>query len=167
MISDYCLLTLGYYGGICYNFSMNKQAHRDKVLSIIMIMAILGVVGMLGYVIVTPNMGEQFTEFYILGLSGKAEDYPRQIRLGEEGKVIVGIANHERETVNYRVEVRIDSVRDNQREPIELEYEEKWEKIVNFTPDRAADNQKVEILLYKNGGSEPYLKLYLWVDVKE
>lgn len=50
-------------------------------------------------------MGEKFTEFYTLGLSGKATDYPKELAISAEAKVIVGIINQERETVTYRVEV--------------------------------------------------------------
>ena len=46
----------------------------DKILSIILIAAILGVVGTLGYAIAIPKVGERFTEFYVLGLEGKAID---------------------------------------------------------------------------------------------
>ncbi|GAI18944.1 unnamed protein product, partial [marine sediment metagenome] len=48
----------------------------DRILSIILVVAVLGALGMLGYVIAAPKVGEKFTEFYILGLSGKATDYP-------------------------------------------------------------------------------------------
>jgi len=144
-----------------------KQRSVDRILSIILIVAILGAIGTLGYVIATPKIGEKFTEFYVLGLEGKAIDYPRELKVGEEGRVIVGIINREHETVNYWVEVRIDGVSENQVGPLELKYDEEWEKIVSFTPDRAGDSQEVEFLLYKDKESEPYLKLHLWVNVKE
>lgn len=155
---------------VSLNFSLapwRGQSFIDKVLSIILIAAILGAIGTLGYVIATPKVGEKFTEFYILGLEGKAIDYPRELKVGEEGRVIVGIINREHETVNYWVEVRIDGVRNNQVGPLELEHDEKWEGIVSFTPDRAGDSQKVEFLLYKDKEGEPYLRLHLWIDVKE
>jgi len=139
----------------------------DKVLSIILVVAIVGALGSLGYVIATPKVRERFTEFYVLGLEGKAIDYPRELRVGEEGRVIVGIINRERETVSYWVKVRIDGVRDNQTGPLELGHDEEWKEIVSFTPDRVGDTQKVEFLLYKDMESEPYLKLHLWIDVKE
>ena len=139
----------------------------DRVLSIILVITIMGALGALGYVIATPKVGEKFTEFYVLGLEGKATDYPRELRVGEEGRVLVGITNRERETVNYWVEVRIDGVRNNQVGPLELEHDEKWKEIVSFTPHRAGDNQTVEFLLYKNGEGKPYLKLHLGVNVKE
>ncbi len=139
----------------------------DRVLSIILVITIMGALGALGYVIATPQVGERFAEFYILGLEGKAIEYPRELKVGEEGRVIVGIINREHETMSYWVKVRIDGVRDNQTGPLELGHDEEWEEIVSFTPDRVGDTQKVEFLLYKDMESEPYLKLHLWIDVKE
>lgn len=140
----------------------------DRVLSIILVVAVLGALGMLGYVIAAPKVGERFTEFYILGLSGKATDYPKEVRVGEEAKVIVGILNHEHEIVTYRVELKIDGVKNNEVGPILLANEQKWEEIVSFTPDKTGDNQKVGLMLYKNEEAEPCLEpLYLWIDVTE
>jgi len=140
----------------------------DRVLSIILVVAVLGALGVLGYVIATPKVGEKFTEFYILGLSGKATDYPKEIRVGEEAKVIVGIVNHEHEIVTYQVEVKIDGVKNNEVGPVLLANEQKWEEIVSFTPDKTGDNQKVDLTLYKNQEAEPCLEpLHLWIDVTE
>jgi uncharacterized membrane protein len=121
--------------------------------------------GMLGYIL-THHTGEKFTEFYILGISDKAEDYPQELKAGEEGRVIVGIANQEYEPVTYRVEVVIDGVINNEVKPVMLKHGEKWEEPVTFTPQRAGDNQKVEFLLYRQGQNEVYQTLYLWVDVR-
>ncbi len=154
---------------VSFNLSLPSwrgKSFIDKMLSIILVAAILGAIGTLGYVIATPGVGEKFTEFY-LGLEGKAIDYPRELRVGEEGRVMVGIINREHEIVSYWVKVRIDGVSNNQTGPLQLGHDEKWEEIVRFTPDRAGEAQKVEFLLYKNGESEPYLKLHLWIDVKE
>ena len=128
--------------------------------------AILGAIGTLGYVIATPRFGERFTEFYILGLEGKAENYPREVVVGQEAKVIVGIINRERETVSYRVEVTIDGIRYNEIDSIVVPHEGKWEREVSFTPAKLGDNQKVEFVLYKKGQSQPYRLLHLWVNVR-
>ncbi len=123
---------------------------------------------MLGYVIAMPKEQERFTEFYILGLSGKAADYPKEIRLGEAGAVIVGIVNHEHKVVNYRVEIKINGVKNNEVGPVVLANEQRWQEVVTFTPTTAGDNQKVEFLLYESDGTEPRLKtLYLWISVTE
>lgn len=136
----------------------------DRVLSIILALAILGMLGTLGYAIANPS-GERFTEFYILDLSGKAIDYPEELKVGEEGKVILGIINRERQVVTYQVEVLIDGVKNNEVGPVMLEYNGKWEEVVDFTPDRSGDNQKVEFLLYRLGQNEVYRGLHLWADV--
>jgi uncharacterized membrane protein len=138
----------------------------DKALSIILVLAIGGALGTLGYVIATPRVGERFTEFYILGLDGKAEDYPRELKVGEEGRVIVGVINREHETVSYRVEVRIEGVISDEVGPIVLEHDERWREIVSFTPHRAG-NQTAKFLLYKIGEVAPYRGLHLWLDVTE
>ena len=155
---------------VSFNLSLlpwRGQNFIDKTLSIILIAAVLGAIGTFGYVAATPRLGEKFTEFYILGLDGKATDYPRELKVAEERRVIVGIINREYEAVSYQLEVRIDGVRNNGVGPLVLKHDEKREEIVSFMPDRVGDNQKVEFLLYKNGQSEPYRKLRLPIDVKE
>lgn len=140
----------------------------DKVLSIILVIAVLGTLGILGYVIAIPKVGERFTEFYVLGQEGKVTEYPSELKVGEEGRVIIGIINRESEPVSYRVEVRIDGMTNNKIGPIVLEHEEKWEGEVSFTPEVAGEKQKVEFLLYKDGEPKPYLEpLHLWIDVVE
>ena len=68
--------------------------------------------------------------------------------------------------MSYRVEVKIDRVKNNEIGPIVLEHDDKWEGEVSFVPQTAGENQRVEFLLYMNEGSESYLKpLHLWVNV--
>ena len=136
-----------------------------KVLSSILILAIVGALGTLIYSVANP-LEEPFTEFYLLGLSGEATDYPSLLMVGEEGKVKVGILNREYETVTYRMVVRIGGVISNEEGPVTLEHNEKWEEVVDFIPDRAGNEQQVEFLLYKQGQSEIYRSLHLWVDVQ-
>ena len=133
----------------------------DRVLSIILLLAILGALGTLGYVVATPNVGEKFTEFYLLGLSGEAKDYPSLLMVGEEAKVVVGIINREHEAVTYRVEVKIDGVISNEVGPVTLEHDEEREEAVGFTPDRVGDKQKVEFLLYRQGQTGGERQRYL------
>lgn len=153
---------------VSFNFSLAPwmgQSSLDKVLSIILVAAILAAIGTLSYVVAAPKVGEKFTEFYLLGLDGQAVDYPRELKVGEEGKVLVGVINREHEIASYWLEVRLDGVRNNSVGPLTLKHDEKWEEAISFTPSKAGDNQKVEYLLYKNGQGEPYLRLHLWVDV--
>lgn len=41
---------------------LRGKARRDKVLPIVLVVAIIGVIGALRYVIATPEVGENFTE---------------------------------------------------------------------------------------------------------
>jgi len=87
------------------SFEINLPENKvDKILTISLIFAIILSLILLIYVITMPREGEKFTEFYILGPSGKAEDYPTNISSNETEKVIIGIANHEGKTINYTVE---------------------------------------------------------------
>jgi len=139
----------------------------DKVLSIILVASILGAVGTIAYVIVTPKTGEKFTEFYVLGLDGEAANYPNELTVGEEGQVILGIVNHEHEdNITYRVEILVDGKDNGTTGPLALDHDEKWENEVGFVLQGVGDNQKVEFILYKNGEEEPYSSLHLWIDVK-
>jgi len=124
--------------------------------------------GILGYVLTTPQeMGERFTEFYLLGPEGKASDYVTELQIGNEGRVIVGIVNREYQKVSYRVEIAIDGARDKEIGPIVLEHGEKWEGEASFAPTKIGDNQKVQFSLYEEGKSFFKEELHLWIDVKE
>lgn len=137
----------------------------DKVLTVVLVMAVLFAAGSIYYVVTTPKTGEKFTEFYILGMGGKAEGYPREIKAGEKGEVILGIANHEYAKISYFVETRIDGEETGRLGPVELGHEEKWEEPLAFSPARPKKEVKVEFLLYREGDAEPYRSTHLWVDV--
>lgn len=79
----------------------------DRVLNVILIASIVLAIGATVYVITVPKEGEKFTEFYILGAAGKAADYPRDLQVGGEYGVIIGIGNHEYRNVTYTVECHL------------------------------------------------------------
>lgn len=155
-------------------FSIELQINRptwsgnkwDKALSLVLVVAILGAIGVLGYVLTTPKVEEKFTEFYILGPEGEAADYPTTLSVGEQAVVILGIVNHEQRAVDYRVEIVVSGTKFNEIGLLSLENDQKWENTVVFSPDEPGNDQKVEFLLYRGGQSEIYRTLYLWIDVK-
>lgn len=145
--------------------TLRTAGKRYLSLVIILLFIILGGIGALGYVMAKPVIGQPFTEFYILGIDGKAESYPQELTPGEEGKVIVGIVNHEHEEMYYRLEVIADGNKLYQLPPIQLMPEENWEEVIGFAIQEIGNRQKVEFLLYK--GSEPVSEIrYLWVNVR-
>ena len=82
-----------------------SSSQLDKALTVILIIAILTSIGTLAYVVTHPKPGEAFTEFYILGPDGKASNYPTELKVGQNGTVIIGIVNHEHRNVTYYVQI--------------------------------------------------------------
>ncbi|MCD6358604.1 MAG: DUF1616 domain-containing protein [Dehalococcoidia bacterium] len=168
---------------------------RNRLLSIVLIVAVMAAVAALFYTIENP-VEEKFTEFYLLGTEGKAEGYPSEFVMDDgkmnlvryeysqdevreatedRGRLILGIVNHEQEEATYQIEITIDGERAkvwldgewlNSIGPITLTHEEKWEQEIGFAPQHIGDNQKVNFILYKDG--QPYFEdpPHLWIDVK-
>jgi uncharacterized membrane protein len=130
-----------------------------------------GVIGVLMFagfrfgVLGGSQVGERFTEFYVLGPGGKVEGYPRRLLVGEPRQVIVGVINHEGRTAEYKVEVKADVDHLASEGPFALADGEKREDRVTFVLRRPAKQAKVEFALFMEGASEPYRRLHLWVDV--
>lgn len=118
-------------------------------------------------IILMPNPGEQFTEFYVLGSEGLAESYPREAVPGEVLSVTAGIANREGQAAEYRIEVQVEGELIVAAGPIALEDGEVWEAPITYALPRTGEDQQVEFLLYRDGGLEPYRRLRLWIDVVE
>jgi len=139
----------------------------NRLLSIILLLSILGTTITLVYVVASPKAEESFTDFYILGSGGMAQDYPEELVLGTPVEVTLGIVNHEHQSANYSIEVRIDGEKVQEIASISLADEEKWQKAVALVPTKVGNTQKVEFLLYNGEETKPYLSLHLWVDVIE
>ncbi len=137
----------------------------ERILSVALVVAILGALGTLGYVVAFPKQGEKFTEFYILDEAGKMADYPQTLAPGATGNVVLGIVNHEYQEVTYRIEIRESGAAIKEVGPVTLPDEQKWEQKVDFTPVSVGDNQKVEFLLFKASEVTPYQSLHLWINV--
>ena len=85
-------------------FDKPGSSRMDRILSIILLVAIIAAVVTTVYVIVVPKEGEKFTEFFILGDKQKAADYPTELITGINSSLYIGIGNHEYRTINYTVE---------------------------------------------------------------
>ncbi len=164
-----------------------------KPLNIILIVCILSALGVLGYIATTTNISEKYTEFYILGFYGKAQDYPLEFNLQSNhvtrvnyggiydttdnlGNVTLGVVNHEQRQIVYSIIIKIDGEQVNINYPgqsinqigqVTLDQGEKWEQEIGFAPQHTGVNQKVEFLLYKEGDSSPEESLNIWINVKE
>ena len=147
----------------------------NRILSVVLIISIVLALSVTVYVIITPKEGEKFTEFYVLGPGGMAEEYPTNLTVGEEGEVFIGVVNHEYAAVTYQLELKLNGGVIDQKS-IVLTHNETWESPFTFKPKKAGEDQKLEFLLYKNpfnksvygeeDEEEIYRALHLWVDVK-
>lgn len=124
------------------------------------------------WVLLVPAPDTYMTEFYALGPAGRAEDFPRQAAAGEPLTVTAGIANRERATHIYRVEVWAQDTwqperraRVGQTGPVSLAPGEETRVPVGWAMPWPGPDQQVELLLFRDDGAEPYRRLLLWLDV--
>ncbi len=137
-----------------------------KILSVVLVVLIFGAIAALTYSVAVPPITERFTEFYVLNSDGQADNYPKNLAVGEEAKVIIGVVNQEHKTVSYRLEVSQKGTSNNPTELLTLNQAGKWQETVTFRPAVSGDNQKIEFLLYKSGQIEVYRSVYILVNVR-
>lgn len=153
---------------ICINFNYagwNESSKISKILSLALIAVAVIFIGSIYYMSDESKVIDRFTQFHILGPSGKAEGYPREMLRGQEKKVILVIFNHEYRTVNYRVEVRMGGYLKKNLGPIAIGHGCEWEGPVFFSALEPHEKVKVEFLLFKEEDIKPCCSLHLWVKV--
>jgi uncharacterized membrane protein/LysM repeat protein len=155
--------------GIPVNLALPKWPRLrmvDRLLGLLLVLALAGL-GVGAYFLATSSAGsEEFTEFYVLGPSGKAEGYPRTVDIGDKFTLILGVVNHEGEEASYRAQATIAGRLAASLDSLHLESKEKWERPLTLTTTQPGHNQKVEFVLYKGDNSVPYRTLHLWLDVE-
>jgi uncharacterized membrane protein len=143
---------------------INVQNRTDKILTIVLLFTMIFAIGMIYYVITVPKIGEKFTEFYILGPSGKADNYSTALKLGSSVTLLTGVVNHEYSPVNYTIQITLNNDTLSSQKLI-LSNNETWEKNITFMPDKKGNDMKLEFFLYKeNNFTIPYRELHLWVN---
>jgi len=91
---------------ITLDFPWRKtNTKSEKLLTIILTILILITSLLFIYSITTPKPEEHFTEFYVLGSNYKTQGYPLNINAGEKTNIIIGINNHEHQTIEYTIEI--------------------------------------------------------------
>jgi len=147
----------------------------DKILTVVLLVALISCVAATVYIIMIPKQGERFTEFYILGPSGKACGYPKNLKVGESASVIIGVANHEGKIMNYTLEVWLvnETIESNKTKINHMyllsyfnitlnstaissngNWTPQWEKRYTFHINKRG-KFKLWFLLFKNGTSPP------------
>jgi len=80
------------------------EGRVDRLLMLVITLAILAAVLATVYVIAVPKEGERFTEFFILGENRTAAVYPDLIITGQNYPMFIGVENHEYRNMNYTIE---------------------------------------------------------------
>jgi uncharacterized membrane protein len=122
--------TLSFFVEGIKSFKSAGRGYRSLV--VILLCMIVAGFGSVWYILVRPLPAQTYTEFYILGTGGKAEAYPHELRAGEEGRVIIGIVNHEAKITSYRVRVKADGVQLMDLPEISLNPDQKWQQDIGF-----------------------------------
>lgn len=127
----------------------------------------------IGWIFLVPTPGEYMTEFYMLGKAGLAEDYPQRAALGDELSVTIGVKNLERAAQTYRVEAwATDRWNPDRRAqlaqgvPLTLATGQEQQLPISWRMPWAGPDQHVELLLFREGETQPYRHLHLWVNVE-
>lgn len=154
------------YETASHEISLNKNS-MERISTGILIFLIFFAISTIYFVITSPKPGEKFTEFYLLGPDGKADNYTKELKYNFPSEILVGVVNHEYSSVNYTVQVALENevLTDTW---FSLNHNETWEKNVTFVPDKIGTDMRLEFLLFKEDNfTAPYRDLYLIVSVKK
>ncbi len=141
-----------------------RGGRLDRLLSVLVAVALIVALVVLVYTVWTPKTGERFTGFYILGAQGQASDYLLDLDEDGTGSVTLGIINREDREMGYIVEVREPGAADREVARVSLQPEEVWEQKVEFPVGAVGESKKMEFLLFKEDETEPYRSLHVHVD---
>jgi uncharacterized membrane protein len=132
---------------IFLNISLPKSQNKlNTALIVFLIVSMVISLIVFVYVIWIPRNGEPFTEFYLLGPKDNATNYPHILNLGKNASIIIGLANHEYNTINYSIEIWLINQTTNYNQSLhtnETIYTHMWfiHKIV-ITLNHTATNEK-------------------------
>ncbi len=129
---------------------LSNYNRLQRGLLVILGLSILFSASALGYSLVTPAPRESYTEFYLLGPTGKMQGYPANLTVGQAQSAVVGIVNHENRDVTYTL---IVSLNDTQNSTTLLSGRQMVgngqtsEKAISLTPNRSGNNERLDFLL--------------------
>jgi uncharacterized membrane protein len=143
----------------------------------------------LAWAITTPRVGERFTQLAILGPGGMATDYPRNLTLGQDARVLITIKSFEHKQVNYTIAIMLTNQTDNSSsvsqysidwgqthallphlaiaQNFTLQHLEYYNQTFDFNVT-AAGTWKLQLLLYIEGQpitQNAYREVHLWLNV--
>ena len=176
---------------IIVNFEMDFRGMPlvDKILTVGIVVMLVASVVVLAWAITTPRVGERFTQLAILGPGGMATDYPRNLTLGQDARVLITIKSFEHRQVNYTIAIVLTNQTDNSSsvsqysinwgqthalmthlaiaQNFTLQHLEYYNQTFDFNVT-AAGTWKLQLLLYVEGQpitQNAYREVHLWLNV--
>ena len=168
---------------------LEPDTRGDAVLNVLLVASVVLALGSVGYAVMVPPQGEQFSAVYVLTEDDDGElvaaDYPSELEHGEAAEIVVGVDNHEHRTVDYTVvvvEQRVEtvgneSVVEEQREldrfQTTIAHEESWHHPHEIEPTLTGEDVRVVWLLFPDEApAEPTMddteySVHIWIDVEE
>jgi uncharacterized membrane protein len=144
-----------------------RRSFTGKALTVLAAATALIAAGTFVFAFFNPLDRETFTEFYLLGPDGRAGNYTQELALGQTMTTTVVVVNEEQEPMAYEVEMRVNGTPHGDRIAVtDLAPGDTWKSQVRFTASQASTH-KVEFLLYRDGQSEPYRRVHLWLEVSQ
>ncbi len=156
----------------------------DKLLAVGTVILLISSVALAAHIITTPRTGERFTEFYILGPEGMADDYQTSLTVNQSSHLIIGIINREHQDMNYDLGIGLGLHPENmtrtedmpndfefsltnetyQSTNVIIEHHERWEQHMNISVSEPGSYRLSFFLIVEE---EIYRTLHLWIEVSE
>ncbi len=141
----------------------------DRVLSIVLLLAIGASLAVGSYAVLVPKPSEHFTEFYLLGANDTLSNYTTQFKAGVPSPAKVVIVNHEARNVTYDLVIYTNNSAQREvvySEKVVVPDGQRWEKQVDLVLNQPGDSVKLEYALYKDQvTADPYRDVHMWVNV--
>jgi uncharacterized membrane protein len=158
----------------------------DTALNIALIFAVLVASTGMIYVTTTPMSSASYTEFSLLHRNGSGEliagEYPSELTVGNDTRMVVAVTNHETNRTNYTVVGELQRVTSNEsgtiqarqevtRKTVTLNVGEHWRHEHAVTPRLNGTDIRLTYYLYRGDSpADPsiesaYGHTYVWFDV--
>jgi len=163
------------------NGFLTTESRTDTMLNVALAVVLLFVMTSVGYALVDQQMGEQYTELYLLTRSPDgtlvADNYPTELVASGGQPLTVGVRNHEHEPSNYTIVTELQRVESENGSTTVLEEErldsysitlaanETDRQERTMTPTLVGDRLRMVFLLYRGEApADPRVdNAYRWV----
>ena len=164
----------------------DRVSSGTTVQNLATVLALLVLLGTLGFTAAAPSTGDAYTEFYVLSEDEEngtltANDYPETFSSGDPETLYVGLENQEHEPKTYEVVMLAQAVDDDgsviiqqevDRFDVELEHGENTTAEREVQPTIVGEEIRLRILLYEGeapgdaGIESADQSLHIWIDVE-